>query len=374
MSITMNGQASHGPAVKTEVVTKVATLTDVVKRYPLPRRSLLAKRLSVEAVAGVSLDVSEGQAVGLVGESGSGKSTIARLLMRLVDVTEGKIELCGTDVTSLRGEALRKVRRNAQMVFQDPYSSFDPQAPIVESVGEPLQTHFKTGTKDRAKRAAELLDLVGLSRGYLDRYPSELSGGQLQRAAIARALAVEPRLLVLDEPVSALDVSTQAQVINLLQDLQQELGVAYLFIAHDLSVVQHISQDIAVMYLGKIIERGPADVVYTQPAHPYTAALLSAIPIPDPVVQRARTKLTIQGDIPSPANPPSGCRFRTRCPFVMDICSVEEPPAYVTPAGATVHCHLHQHGPKLEGQSVQLLDKPSTEAAKISRRKSRERP
>ncbi len=333
----------------------VVRMVDVVKKYPLPRTTLFGKRVHVEAVAGVSLEIQKGETYGLVGESGSGKSTIARLLLRLVEPTSGTIEVCGTEVTKLRGEALRKVRRVEQIVFQDPYSSFDPFAPIAASIGEPLQTHLHMSSGDRLRRAGELLDLVGLPKVYLDRYPSELSGGQLQRAAVARALAVQPQVIVLDEPVSALDVSTQAQVINLLQDLQKEFGLAYLFIAHDLSVVEHISHQIAVMYLGRIVERGPGAVIYEKAAHPYTDALLAAVPTPDPIVQRTRRGVTLEGDIPSAANPPSGCRFRTRCPYVMDMCSEVDPPAYRTPSGAVVHCHLHEHGPKLEGRPVKEL-------------------
>lgn len=333
-----------------------AVLLDVVKEYRLRRSSLFGAREVLQAVAGVSLTIQRGRTLGLVGESGSGKSTVARLLMRLVDSTSGTVEICGEDVTHLHGGALRAMRRRAQMVFQDPYSSLDPLAPLKDSISEPLRTQLAMGRTERAERVAELLRQVNLRRQYADRYPNEMSGGQLQRAAVARALAPNPELLVLDEPVSALDVSTQAQVINLLQDLQGELGVAYLFIAHDLSVVRHISHHIAVMYLGRIMENGPAGEVYERPTHPYTAALLSAIPIPDLVRQRLRKKEPLKGDIPSPTNPPSGCRFRTRCPFAMDVCREQEPPPFVSPAGTVTHCHLHQHGPKLRGASVLELD------------------
>jgi oligopeptide/dipeptide ABC transporter ATP-binding protein len=342
-----------------------ARLVDVVKEYRLSRSSLFGKREVLQAVAGVSFTLARGETLGLVGESGSGKSTVARLLMRLVDTTSGTVEMAGTDITSLKGEALRRMRERAQMVFQDPYSSLDPLSPLKDSVGEPLRTHFKMGRKAREDRVAELLLQVNLRRQYAERYPNELSGGQLQRAAVARALASNPDLLVLDEPVSALDVSTQAQVINLLQDLQNQLGVAYLFIAHDLSVVKHISHRIAVMYLGRIVENGPADQVYENPAHPYTAALLSAVPVPDPVRQRERKKKPLQGDIPSPTNPPSGCRFRTRCPFAMEICREVDPPAFVTPSGVVTYCHLHEHGPKLRGASVSSLDPGDVSSARV---------
>lgn len=333
-------------------VIPAVRLVEVVKEFSLHRTNLAGPREVVHAVAGVNLEVAKGQTFGLVGESGSGKSTLGRLILRLEDVTSGTIEIDGRDITQEQGKQLRKLRRNVQMVFQDPYSSFDPLAPIGESIGEPLQTHFQMRGTVRKAKVARLLDQVGLHSQLMDRFPSELSGGQLQRAAVARALAVEPDLLVLDEPVSALDVSTQAQVINLLQSLQRDLNIAYIFIAHDLSVVHHISDIVAVMYLGRLVEVGPVSALFAHPAHPYTAALLSAIPVPDPVRQKNRRLQRIAGDIPSPTNPPSGCRFRTRCPHAMEICTNEDPPPFVTPLGATVHCHLHQHGPQLRGASV----------------------
>lgn len=326
----------------------------LVKRFPI--HSGLLRRVTghVHAVSSVDFDIRPGETVGLVGESGSGKSTVARLVMRLLDPTDGEIWLGGQDVAKLDAEQVRRLRRRVQMVFQDPYSSFDPLTSIAESIAEPLFNHFGYKGSDANERAAELLNKVGLSPAYLERYPSQMSGGQLQRAAVARALAVDPELLVLDEPVSALDVSTQAQVINLLVDLQRELGISMLFIAHDLAVVRHVSHRIAVMYLGRIVEFGDADEVYERPAHPYTAALLSAIPHPDPVVQRARERIVLVGDIPSPANPPTGCRFSTRCPYAMDVCREVDPPAFVTPSGSTTFCHLHTEG-GLAGQSVVTL-------------------
>ena len=329
---------------------RAARLTDVVKEYSVRRTTLLGRKGRLQAVAGVSLEIGRAETLGLVGESGSGKSTVARLLMRLIEPTSGTIEVDGEDVTHARGDALLAMRRHAQMVFQDPYSSFDPLAPIADSVGEPLHTHFRMSRAQRDDRVGELLTNTNLRPEYAHRYPSELSGGQLQRAAVARALASNPHLLVLDEPVSALDVSNQAQVINLLQDLQQDLSVAYLFIAHDLSVVRHISHRIAVMYLGRIVESGPADAVYSRPAHPYTAALLEAVPVADP--SRRHRHVALRGDIPSPLNPPSGCRFRTRCSVAMDICAEQDPPPYLTHENVTVHCHLHEHGPKLAGATV----------------------
>jgi len=348
--------AEPGAVDRETAAEPAARLVDVVKDYRLRRSSLFGSRETLQAVAGVSLTIARGRTLGLVGESGSGKSTVARLMMRLVTPTSGSVEICGTDVTHLHGTALRRMRQRAQMVFQDPYSSLDPLSPLKDSISEPLRTQLTMTRAERAERVVELLRQVNLRPPYADRYPNEMSGGQLQRAAVARALAPRPELLVLDEPVSALDVSTQAQVINLLQDLQVELGVAYLFIAHDLSVVRHISHHIAVMYLGRIVENGPADQVYEHPAHPYTAALLSAIPVPDPVRQRLPRIVPVRGDIPSPTDPPSGCRFRTRCPFAMDICREVAPPPFRTPSGTVTHCHLHEHGPRLCGRSVTELE------------------
>jgi peptide/nickel transport system ATP-binding protein len=291
-----------------------------------------------------------------VGESGSGKSTLARLVLRLIDPTSGRIVVDGKDVTSLRGPALRRHRESMQLVFQDPYSSLDPRQSIADIVGEPLAIHTSMTRAEREQRSVELLAKVGLGSHVLSRQPHEFSGGQRQRIAIARALALEPRLLVCDEPVSALDVSTQSQVINLLTDLQRQLGVAYLFIAHDLSVVRHISDRIAVMYLGQIVEEGDADEVYERPAHPYTAALLSSIPVPDPTRQRERTRIILRGEVGEATGESQGCRFRSRCPFAMEMCATVEPPPFRTPAGTTVRCHLHTDGPALAGRTVQLLE------------------
>ncbi len=343
-----------GPSTTGDVL-RVEGLT---KHFPLKRR---ARRdgdgPAIRAVDGVDLSVPAGTTLGLVGESGSGKSTLARLVLRLMPVTDGRVYFEDQDVTDLKGSALRALRPRMQLVFQDPYSSFDPQATVLDAVIEPLKAQ---GTSDAAcrARAAELFDLVGLSTDYLGRAPRELSGGQLQRAGVARALATEPQLVVLDEPVSALDVSTQAQVINLLADLQSELGIAFLFIAHDLAVVRHVSERIAVMYLGRIVEEGPAAALYDAPTHPYTHALLSAIPVPNPRVQRNRPRVMLRGEIPSPANPPSGCRFRTRCPYAMDVCAEVDPPEFVTPAGGRTWCHLHTHGPTLAGAPISGLPVP----------------
>jgi peptide/nickel transport system ATP-binding protein len=322
------------------------------KEFPVTSGLLRRVRGHVKAVDGIDFNVGTGETVGLVGESGSGKSTVARLVLRLIEPTGGEVVVAGQDLSGLRGGALRRARADMQMVFQDPYSSLDPRSSIGRSVAEPLEIHQGARGSDRDARVAELLSLVGISPNLAGRLPHEFSGGQRQRIAVARALALEPKLLVCDEPVSALDVSTQSQVINLLADLQERLGIAYLFIAHDLSVVRHLSHRIAVMYLGRIVETGPAEEVYQRPTHPYTEALLSAIPIANPVRQRQRKRIVLRGEVPSPINPPSGCRFHTRCPYAMDICRAVDPPPFVTPAGTTTWCHLHTSGPVLGGLPV----------------------
>jgi oligopeptide/dipeptide ABC transporter ATP-binding protein len=331
----------------------------LVKHFPIRKGILRRVKAYAQAVDGVDFEILPGQTLGLVGESGSGKSTLGRCVLRLLKIDGGELRIGGRDLTKLSRRELRAVRRNAQMIFQDPYSSFDPRATVGSSVTEPLRAHESMTRRQREARAGELVTLVGLRPQHLQRYPYQFSGGQLQRLAIARALAINPQLVVCDEPVSSLDVSTQAQVINLMRELQRELGVAYLFIAHDLSVVRHVSDRIAVMYLGRIVEQGPAEAVYTSPKHPYTEALLSAVPVPDPVVQRSRRRIVLAGDVPSPVDPPAGCRFHTRCPFVMDVCRTVDPEATTTPDGTTVHCHLHTTGPTLAGESVRTLRVPS---------------
>ena len=336
-------------------MTDVVQTIGLTKHFPLRRTARHdGAGPAIRAVDGVDLAIAPGATLGLVGESGSGKSTVARLILRLMPVTAGQVVFEGNDITNVSSAELRALRHKMQLVFQDPYSSFDPQATMLDSVIEPLRAQ-RESTASCEARAAELFDLVGLSQQYLHRYPRELSGGQLQRGGIARALATNPRLVVLDEPVSALDVSTQAQVINLLEDLQRDLGIAFLFIAHDLAIVRHVSDRIAVMYLGQLVEEGPAAALYDAPTHPYTYALLSAIPLPDPPAQRARARVILEGEIPSPANPPSGCRFRTRCPFVMDICAEQEPPAFASPTGMVSRCHLHTSGPTLAGAPISEL-------------------
>lgn len=301
---------------------------------------LFGEERVVRAVNGVSFDICEGETFALVGESGSGKSTTARGILRLVDVAAGTVTLDGVDVTALSRKDLRAARRNMQMVFQDPYSSLDAARTVGDAIAEPLEVHTDLSAEARRHRVGDLLEQVGLRREHAQRYPYEFSGGQRQRIAIARAIAVEPKLIVADEAVSALDVSTQNQVIALLEQLSRELGIAYLFIAHDLAVVRHIAQTTAVMYLGRIVEWGPSERLFAEPAHPYTRALLSAVPVPNPRRQRDRERIRLTGELPDPANPPSGCAFSTRCPLVTDRCRTEVPAVTDIDGGGQVACHL----------------------------------
>jgi oligopeptide/dipeptide ABC transporter ATP-binding protein len=335
----------------------VAELRDVSCHFTvrLPGRG----KGTVHAVDDVDLAVGRGTTLGLVGESGSGKSTLARVLLRLVPTTAGRVLLGGEDITDVKGARLRALRRRMQLVFQDPYSSFDPLATIGASVGEALAVHTELGRSERDCRVAELLDQVRLPMAFARRHPRQLSGGQLQRAAIARALATEPELLALDEPLSSLDVATQVQMVELLGELQDRLGIAYLFISHDLNLVRTLSHQVAVMYLGRIVEEGPVDALYSTPHHPYTQALLSASPTVDP--RRRRQRIVLEGDIPSPLDPPSGCRFRTRCPHAMPVCATAEPTANEVD-GITVRCYLTDPpGPTTYGGSERMSSPTSRE-------------
>ncbi|MFJ8208534.1 ABC transporter ATP-binding protein [Streptomyces sp. NPDC096033] len=321
---------------------------DLVKHYPLTQGVLFKKQIgAVKAVDGVSFGLAAGETLGVVGESGCGKSTVARMLVHLERPTAGSISYKGEDITKLSGRALKAVRRNIQMVFQDPYTSLNPRMTVGDIIGEPYEIHPEVAPKgDRRRKVQELLDVVGLNPEYINRYPHQFSGGQRQRIGIARGLALRPEVIVADEPVSALDVSVQAQVVNLLERLQADLGLAYVFIAHDLSIVRHISDRVAVMYLGRIVETGTDTQIYDHPTHPYTQALLSAVPVPDPGARAHRDRILLSGDVPSPANPPSGCPFRTRCWKAESRCATEVPPLTVPPVfptGPAAHpsaCHF----------------------------------
>ncbi|WP_420452381.1 ABC transporter ATP-binding protein [Ilumatobacter sp.] len=310
-------------------------------------------RTYLHAVKEASFTIARGETLGLVGESGSGKSTTGRALLRLVDLHTGTVEVDGEDVGRASGSKLRALRKRMQMVFQDPYSSLDPSMVVGESIAEPLQTHTSMSRSERVDVVKDLLEKVGLSAAHAERYPYEFSGGQRQRVAIARAISLQPDMIVMDEAVSALDVSTQNQVINLVESLRDEFELAYLFIAHDLSVVRHISHRVAVMYLGEIVEIGPTERVYNHPAHPYTEALLAAVPVPDPKRQRNRERVILTGDLPDPTNPPSGCSFHNRCRYAMDVCSEERPPLVEIAGGGEVRCHLQTSGPTLDGRPLE---------------------
>ncbi len=313
---------------------------DLKMYFPIHTGLLRRHTGNVKAVDGVSFDIVEGETLGLVGESGCGKSTVGRALLRLYELTSGSVTIGGTDIATLGPEALRIARPQMQMVFQDPQASLNPRMTLSAIIGEPLDEHTDWGREKKQDRVFELMDSVGLNRRFANRYPHEFSGGQRQRIGIARALALKPRFIVCDEPIAALDVSIQAQVVNLLEDLQDQMGLTYLFISHDLSMVRHIADRVAVMYLGRIAEVSPRDALYARPLHPYAEALLSAVPEPDPALARNRQRIILQGDVPSPANPPKGCNFSTRCPRVFGLCREIKPELQQVEPGRFVACHL----------------------------------
>ena len=338
----VNGSASTNGKPH-EVLLQVS---DLQMHFPITKGIIFQRQVgAIKAVDGIDFSLYRGETLGLVGESGCGKSTTGRAILQLYRPTNGAVLFEGQDLTTTKGEELRKMRRRMQMIFQDPYASLNPRMTVGSIVGEPLEVHNIGKTKkERQDRVQELLKIVGLNPYFINRYPHEFSGGQRQRIGIARALAVNPSFIVCDEPISALDVSIQAQIINLLEDLQEEFNLTYLFIAHDLSVVRHISDRIAVMYLGKIVELAQRDELYANPMHPYTQALLSAVPIPDPAIESQRKRIILEGDVPSPANPPKGCHFSTRCPKVMDVCRQEEPPFKDYGDGHYTACFLYEDG------------------------------
>ncbi|MFD7451527.1 ABC transporter ATP-binding protein [Kitasatospora sp. NPDC059827] len=353
--MAVNGASAMGVAVPEEVAFEqpvprgepILEVRDLVKHFPLTKGVLFRKQVgAVKAVDGVSFDLMQGETLGIVGESGCGKSTLAKVLMNLEPATGGSVRYKGEEISRLSGAGLKAVRRNIQMVFQDPYTSLNPRMTVGDIIGEPFEIHPEVAPKgDRRKAVQDLLDVVGLNPEYINRYPHQFSGGQRQRIGIARGLALKPEIIICDEPVSALDVSVQAQVINLLEQLQGEFNLSYMFIAHDLSIVRHISDRVGVMYLGKMVELGSDLEIYDHATHPYTQALLSAVPVPDPTARESRDRIVLTGDVPSPANPPSGCRFRTRCWKAQERCSVEVPllaaPGWLD--GAAVHdsaCHF----------------------------------
>ena len=328
------------PAPTPQTHDVIVRVRDLKKHFPIMKGVFRRQVGTVRAVDGVTFDVRRGETLGLVGESGSGKSTTGRVILQLEQATEGVVQFEDNDLTVTTGNKLRSLRPRMQMIFQDPHASLNPRMTVASIIGEPLTEHNKAKGEDRKKRIEELLSLVGLEPKHANRYPHEFSGGQRQRIGIARAIALNPDFIVADEPIAALDVSIQAQVVNLLEDLQDVLGLTYLFISHDLSMVRHIADRVAVMYLGKIMELADVDRLYNDPKHPYTQALLSAVPVPDPVVEASRERVILEGDIPSPANPPPGCPFNTRCPVAKERCVTEVPEWRELEPGRWVACHF----------------------------------